>query len=149
MPLTRPVRDVLEKKSRVVYSLPPDATVYQAIELMARKSVGGLPIMEDDEIVGFLSERDYARKVILMGKTSHETLIREIMSNPVISTDPHMPVSECLRLMTEHRIRHLPVLQGRVVIGIVSIGDLVKWVISAQREEIERLHSFITSDYPG
>jgi CBS domain-containing protein len=117
---------------------------------MSQKSIGAILVMTDGRLVGFISERDYARKVILKGKSSRDTQIREIMSVPVITVSPSDTVDECMRIMTGNRIRHLPVTDdGGKVIGIVSIGDLVKWIISAQEEMINHLHSYISGGYPG
>jgi CBS domain-containing protein len=144
------IRSVLKYKSTTLYSLPPEASVYEAIELMSQKSIGAILVMTDGRLVGFISERDYARKVILKGKSSRDTQIREIMSVPVITVSPSDTVDECMRIMTGNRIRHLPVTDdGGKVIGIVSIGDLVKWIISAQEEMINHLHSYISGGYPG
>jgi CBS domain-containing protein len=144
-----PIRNVLKYKNTVLYSLPPDASVYQAIELMSAKSIGAVLVISAGDLVGFISERDYARKVILKGKSSRETEIREIMSCPVITVTPDDTVDECMRIMTGNRIRHLPVMENRKVIGIISIGDLVKWIITAQEELIHHLHSYIAGGYPG
>jgi CBS domain-containing protein len=144
------IRSVLKYKSPTLYSLPPDASVYDAIELMSQKGIGAILVMTPGRLVGFLSERDYARKVILKGKSSRDTQIREIMSVPVITVTPGDTVDECMRIMTGNRIRHLPVMDdGGRVIGIVSIGDLVKWIISAQEEMIHHLHNYISGGYPG
>jgi CBS domain-containing protein len=144
-----PIRSVLKYKSTMLYSMPPDASVYDAIELMSQKSIGAILVMNSGRLVGFISERDYARKVILKGKSSRDTLIREIMSVPVITVTADDTVDECMRIMTGNRIRHLPVMDRDKVIGIVSIGDLVKWMISAQEELIHHLHSYISGGYPG
>jgi CBS domain-containing protein len=144
-----PIRSVLKYKSTTLFSLPPDAFVYDAIELMSQKSIGAILVMTSGRLVGFVSERDYARKVILKGKSSRDTQIREIMSVPVITVTADDTVDECMRIMTGNRIRHLPVMDRDKVIGIVSIGDLVKWIISAQEELIHHLHSYISGGYPG
>jgi CBS domain-containing protein len=144
-----PIRSILRTKSQNLYWLPPDATVYQAIELMSEKSAGALPVMNEGRLTGIVSERDYARKVILKGKLSKETLVSEIMSAPAITVSPDETVDECMRIMTGHRIRHLPVVEDGKVVGIVSIGDLVKWIVTAQQETIQHLHSFIQGAYPG
>lgn len=144
-----PIRSILRTKSQNLYWLPPEATVYQAVELMSQKSAGALPVMYEGKLVGIISERDYARKVILKGKSSKDTLVREIMCTPVITVSPDETVDECMRIMTGHRIRHLPVVDKDGVVGIVSIGDLVKWIVSAQQETIQHLHSFIQGAYPG
>jgi len=144
-----PIRSILRTKSQNLYWLPPEATVYQAIELMSQKSAGALPVMNEGKLAGIVSERDYARKVILKGKSSKDTLVREIMSTPVITVSPDETVDECMRIMTGHRIRHLLVVDNDKVVGIVSIGDLVKWIVTAQQETIQHLHSFIQGAYPG
>ena len=138
------VSAVLNQKGSQVWSVSPDATVFDAIELMAEKNVGALLVMERAKLVGIVSERDYTRKVALKGKASKQTLVSEIMYCPVIAATPEYTVEDCLRMMTEHRIRHLPVLEGESVAGIVSIGDLVNWTISAQTATISHLESYIT-----
>ena len=143
------IRCILQFKGRDVWSLHPDALVYEAIEMMSRKQVGALLVIKDNKTVGFVSERDYARKVILKGKSSRETKVSEIMSSPVITVDPEQTIDECMRIMTASRIRHLPVVERGQVVGIVSIGDLVRWIISSQEETIHQLHSYIAGAYPG
>ena len=141
------VREILKRKGSDVWSISPESTVYQAIEMMANKHVGTLLVMTGDRMVGILSERDYARKVILKGRSSKETPVREIMSSPVIFTEPQHTVDECMKIMTDNRIRHLPVLEEEKVTGIVSIGDLVNWIISAQNHTIEQLQNYVTGKY--
>ena len=140
---------VLSQKGAQVWSVSPDATVFDAIEMMAEKNVGALPVVEQGRVIGIVSEREYTRKVALKGKSSKQTLVREIMFAPVISTTADDTVEECLRIMTERRVRHLPVLDGEKIIGIVSIGDLVNWTISAQTATISHLESYIAGQYPG
>ena len=115
---------------------------------MAQKNIGALPVI-GDELLGIISERDYTRKVILRGRSSRETDVREIMSKPVLAVRPEQSVEECMRIMTESRVRHLPVLDSGRVVGIVSIGDLVKWIIQAQSVTIDQLEGYITGQYPG
>ncbi len=141
------IREILAAKGSVVWTISPNATVYEAIQLMADKNVGALVVTEGDKLVGIISERDYTRKVILKGRSSRDTPVRDILSREVIYVTPEHSVDECLRLMTHHRVRHLPVLEGGRLVGIVSIGDLVNWVISAQSTTIHQLQTYITG-YP-
>lgn len=139
----RTVKQLLDDKGRQTYGIGPDQTMYEAITQMAERSVGALLVMEGDKLVGIVSERDYARKIILKGKASKETAVREAMTASVISTGEDATVDACMRLMTENRIRHLPVVDGEQVTGMLSIGDLVKAVISDQQFEIEQLSHYI------
>ena len=142
------ILDVLRRKSHEVWSITPESTVYRAIEMMADKHVGALLVIADDKLVGIISERDYARKVILRGKSSKETRVAEIMTSPIIFVESRNAVDECLKIMTDNRIRHLPVIEKEKVIGIVSIGDLVNWIISAQDHTIQQLQNYVTRKYP-
>jgi len=140
---------ILNQKSREIFTIPPDATVFEAIEMMDNKNVGALLVMDGKKLVGMFSERDYTRKIVLRGKRSRETKVAEIMSTNLTVTHPREPVEKCLRLMTDKRIRHLPVLDGDKVIGVISIGDLVKWVISCQSAAIAHLENYISGGYTG
>jgi CBS domain-containing protein len=149
MKLSDTIALVLKSKDRNrVLSVSPDQSVYEAIEKMAEHGIGALLVIFNDRLVGILSERDYARKVILMGHSSKETPIRQIMTTPVVFVTPQQNVDECLAIMTNHHFRHLPVVQDETVVGVVSIGDLVKWVISGQAQTIQELEGYITGASP-
>ncbi|MBV8876280.1 MAG: CBS domain-containing protein [Gammaproteobacteria bacterium] len=139
------VRQLLDRKGREVFSVSPAAAVLEAIRMMAERHVGALLVMQGDELTGIVSERDYARKVILKGRSSADTPVRDIMSTPVLTVQPEATVEKCMQLMTDHRVRHLPVVEGRRVVGMVSIGDLVKAVIADQQQQIQQLESYIHS----
>lgn len=139
------VRHLLDRKGRALFSIEPEDPVLEAIRMMAEHHVGALLVMRGTELAGILSERDYARKVVLLGRSSAETPVWQIMTSPVISVSPDNSVQDCMRLMTDHRIRHLPVTEGGRVVGMISIGDLVKAVIEEQQQTIEQLESYIHS----
>lgn len=142
--LTTTIGSVLRQKDGEIFSITPDASVYHAIEIMAEKGVGALLVMEQGVLLGIVSERDYARKVILKGHLSRETTVAEIMSSPVIFVGPEYTVAECMKIVTEHRIRHLPVMRAGLLCGMISIGDLVNAILSEQSETIRHLEAYIT-----
>jgi CBS domain-containing protein len=143
------VNEILGRKRPEVWSVPPGSTVFQAIQLMADKNIGALPVLDGDRLVGIISERDYTRKVILKGRSSKETLVSEIMSQNLRVAALEDTIVECMRVMTERKVRHLPVVEDRKLAGIVSIGDLVNWIISTQTAVIDQLEKYITGAYPA
>lgn len=138
------IRELLKEKGGQVWSIAPDASVYEAMQLMADQEIGSVMVLENGKMVGLLTERDYARNVILKGRTSKDTLVRDIMTTRVVCADPDETVEECMAVMTEKRVRHLPVIVGGEVLGIVSIGDLVKSIICEQQFIIEQLEHYIS-----
>ena len=149
MEITTPVGSILDRKGRHLWFIDATATVYEAISLMAKKNVGALPVMKDSRLLGMISERDYTRKVILQGRVSRETLVADIMTKNVITVSGNDSVADCLEIMTKNHVRHLPVMDGDSLTGLVSIGDLVNWIILAQSNAIEDLHRFVTGSYPA
>lgn len=143
MEIAGTVSSLLREKDRPLSSVDPSATVYAAIELMASKNIGALPVVEGGKLVGMLSERDYTRKVILQGRASKNTSVAEIMTRSPVTAKPDDSIGDCMRKMTEERVRHLPVLEGDSIVGILSIGDLVKWIISSQTATIDQLTKYI------
>ena len=143
------VQEILKQKGSRVWTIPGEATVFEAIQLMAARNIGALVVLSDDQLDGIFTERDYTRKVALHGKSSKDTLVSEIISRELCVAAPHSTIEECMRLMTTNRVRHLPVLEGAVLVGLVSIGDLVNYIISAQSVEILQLQSYISGQYPG
>ena len=143
MKISVPVSSLLHHKSSTLWEIAPEATVFEAIKLMAAANVGALLVTTRGTLVGVFTERDYTRKIALQGKSSKETQVWEIVSNEVVCVSPEDSVEECMRLMTEHRIRHLPVVQRDELVGIVSIGDLVNWTISVQDAAIAQMEQYI------
>ena len=148
MKVCDPVSLILRKKGGTVWSVPSDTTVYAAMEMMAEKEVGALLVVDDGHLHGIVSERDYARKVILMGRSSKDTPVSEILTEPLITIAPDCSVDEAMRLITTHRIRHLPVVRDGRIDGLISIGDLVQWIAFAQDQTIEDLSHYIEGKYP-
>lgn len=143
------VRSMLRHKGSEVFWLAPEATVYEAVAMMAEKGVGALLVLAAGKLAGIVSERDYARKVILKGKHSHEMLVKEIMTSPVFTVSPGHSVEDCMRIVTVHRIRHLPVMEDDAVVGMISIGDVVRTIISTQAHAIDQLSAYIAGSYPA
>jgi CBS domain-containing protein len=149
MDVTGTIDAILAQKGTEIFSVSPEATVFEAVEIMANRNVGALLVIQDGKLVGLISERDYTRKVMLRGKRSRETQVREIMSTDLTVVSPREPVENCLRMMTDKRVRHLPVLDGETIRGVISIGDLVKWVIATQSAAIAHLEMYISGGYTG
>jgi CBS domain-containing protein len=138
------VRQLLQIKGQDIWSITPQATVLEALRMMADKDVGALLVIEDDKLVGILSERDYARKVILQGKTSKDTLVKDIMTSVLFTVHPDQTIEECMELMTTRRIRHIPVVLDDQILGVISIGDVVKDIIFQQRQTIKEMEKYVT-----
>lgn len=134
------------KPDQQVYTITPDAVVLDALRLMAEKNLGGLPVVEGNQVVGFFSERDYARRMALQGRSSADTTIREVMTSPVITVDTHLNIDKCMSIMTERHLRHLPVVENGELLGLLSIGDLVKAAIAEQADLIQQLEQYIRGE---
>ncbi len=149
MEVTGTTAAILEVKGRDVFTTRPDATVYDAIQQLADRNVGALLVMDGERLIGVFSERDYTRKVALHGRSSRDTLVEEVITGRLVVVTPATPVPDCMRLMVENRVRHLPVVEEGRVVGVISIGDLVNYIIHAQQATIDQLHSYIAGGYPG
>lgn len=147
MEIATSARTLLEHKGRDIWTISPEATVFEAIQCMAEKNIGALPVVDSGRLVGILSERDYMSKVAIKGRSSKETAVRDIMVRDVVTVHPGQTVSECMSLVTERRVRHLPVVEDGALLGMVSIGDLVRWTIATQRVTIEQLEKYIAGGY--
>lgn len=147
MEIPTAAKTLLEHKGREVWTIGPDVTVFEAIKTMSEKNVGALPVVDGTKLVGMISERDYMSKVVLKGKSSKETPVRDIMTCEVVTVGPDHNVSKCMEIVTENHIRHLPVMDGDELLGIVSIGDLVRWIIATQKVTIEQLEAYISGGY--
>jgi CBS domain-containing protein len=143
MEVTASVSTLLNDKNPLVWTVAPRATVFEAIEIMAEKNVGALPVVDGGKLIGVISERDYTRNVILKGRSSKETSVQEIMTSNMVTARPGDDLAQCMKLMTEKRVRHLPVMDGEKMIGILSVGDLLKWIISAQDATIDQLTRYV------
>ena len=148
MKLNDPVRSILQRKGGEVWTISPHASVYEAMAVMSDRNIGALAVKEADLLVGIIAERDYARKIVLKGKSSRETQVAEIMQSP-ITVNPNHTVDECMSLMTSERVRYLPVMEDGRMVGLISIGDLVNWIISSHEDTIKHLHSYIAGSYPA
>lgn len=140
---------LLREKGTEVYSIPPEATVFDALKVMREKNVGALLVMREEKLVGIISERDYARKIAIEGRDSRVTPVSDIVTSAVRTVTRNTSIQDCMELMSGHRVRHLPVVEGGKVMGIISVGDLVKWIIQAQSATIDQLQSYISGQYPG
>jgi CBS domain-containing protein len=147
--MTETIASILRNKGREIWSIDPEETVYDAIAMMADKGIGALLILSEGKLVGVFSERDYARKIILQGRSSKSTRVREIMTGDPVTVTPEHTVDECMRIITHHRVRHLPVMDGDKLLGVISIGDLVNAIIASQAQTIDHLHTYITGGYPA
>ena len=147
--LNETARSILAQKSQTLWSISPQTSVYEAMDIMSERHIGALVVLSAERLVGIITERDYARKVILKARQSRDTEVREIMTTPVLFVAPEQTIGQCMYVMTSRQIRYLPVLEADRVIGIVSIGDLVNWIIGAQDDTIRHLHNYITGSYPA
>lgn len=139
--------DLLTTKTNALWSVAPEASVFEALQLIAAKDIGAVLVIHNDQLLGVFSEREYARNVALQGKDTIRTKVTDVMFRPPLTITPETKIDEAMRLMTDHHVRHLPVVSGRTVVGIVSIGDVVKWIMSVQKQTIEHLHCYISGQY--
>ena len=144
-----PISSLLHQKTSALWTVTPETTVFDAIKLMAEKNIGALPVLAAGRIAGIFTERDYTRKVALLGKTSKDTRVRDVIAREIITVTTDDSVEDCMRLMTEKRVRHLPVVEGVTMVGIISIGDLVNWIISTQNAQIEQMEQYIAGGVAG
>ncbi len=149
MELLDTVESVLSQKRGSIWTIAPEATVYEALAVMADREIGSLLVMSGGKLIGMISERDYARKIALMGRSSKETTVAEVMATDPVTVTPRDTVSGCMELMTDHRRRHLPVLEGDRIVGVLSIGDLVNWIVKSHEKTIQQLHHYIAGAYPA
>src|SRR5947209_44945 len=149
MELLDTVDSVLSQKKGSIWAIAPDATVFDALAMMAEKEIGSLLVLSGGRLIGIISERDYARKIALMGRSSKETSVAEVMATDPVTVTPADTVSACMELMTDHRRRHLPVIEGDRVVGVLSIGDLVNWIVKSHEKTIQQLHHYIAGAYPA
>ncbi len=149
MEIKTPISLVLANKGSEVWSINPEATVFDAIALMAERDIGALPVVKNGRLLGLISERDYSRKIILFGRSSRDTPVSEIMTTDLATLTERHSVQEAMELMTEHRIRHIPIMDGETMVGLLSIGDVVNWTISEQKSTISDLERFVTGAYPA
>jgi len=147
MKVSGSISEILHHKGSEVWTVTPDQTVYDAIRLMAEKNIGAVPVIEETTVIGIFSERDYTRKIILHGKSSKTTTVRDIMTSPTTTVSPTATIDECMQLVTDRRCRHLPVVKDDQIVGMISIGDLVNWTISAQSAALEQLENYISGGY--
>jgi len=149
MEIMTPVRAILDQKGSVVWSIGPEDTVFDAIELMAEHDVGALPVVKNDNLLGMVTERDYTRKVVLFGRSSKHTAVADIMTQDVVVVAPRDSVQGCMRLMTEYHVRHLPVVESGRIVGLISIGDVVNCIIGEQDAALADMEHFVTGAYPA
>ena len=149
MKLAGTVGDILHKKGARIISITPDATVFDAVKLLAEHNIGALPVLQEGRMVGIFTERDYSRKIVLAGKSSKIAQVAEVMSPQPVLVAMNHSIEDCMEIMTDKRVRHLPVIEGGALVGLVSIGDVVKWIMSAQSAALDQMEQYISGSYPG